>query len=98
MTRIIKPKNISKVTVLHGGTSEEKEVSNSTAESCIDAIERMGFDVEAISVESTNMQDLADFIKVKNPDVIFNALHGGIGKAQRFRGAHVRRNRMTVAP
>ena len=37
LTRIIKPRNISKVAVLHGGTSEEKEVSNSTAESCIEA-------------------------------------------------------------
>ena len=60
LTRIIKPKNISKVAVLHGGTSEEKEVSNSTAESCIDAIEKIGFDVEALSVDSTNMQDLAE--------------------------------------
>jgi len=86
LTRIIKPKNISKVAVLHGGTSEEKEVSNSTAESCIDAIEKIGFDVEALSVDSTNMQDLADFIKVKNPDVIFNALHGGIGENGTIQG------------
>ena len=86
MTRIIKPKDITKVVVLHGGTSEEKEVSNSTAESCIEAIERMEFDVEALSVDSTNMQDLAEFIKVKNPDVIFNALHGGIGENGTIQG------------
>ena len=86
LTRIIKPKNITKVLVLHGGVSEEKEVSNSTAESCIEAIEKMEFDVEALSVDSTNMQDLAEFIKVKNPDVIFNALHGGIGENGTIQG------------
>ena len=86
LTRIIKPKNISKVAVLHGGTSEEMEVSNSTAHSCIEAIERTGFDVEALSVDSTNMQDLAEFIKVKKPDVIFNALHGGIGENGTIQG------------
>ena len=80
LTRIIKPKNITKVVVLHGGISEEKEVSNLTAESCIEALKRIDFHVEALSVDSTNMHDLAEIIKVKNPDVIFNGLHGGIGE------------------
>ena len=86
MTRVIKPKNITKVVVLHGGISEEKEVSNSTAESCIEALKRIEFDVEAISVDSANMYDLAEIIKVKNPDVIFNALHGGIGENGTIQG------------
>ena len=41
------PKNISKVLVLQGGVSEEKEVSDSTAESCIDALKRINLVVEA---------------------------------------------------
>ena len=86
LTRVIKPKNITKVAVLHGGISEEKEVSNSTAESCIEALKRIEFDVEAISVDSANMYDLAEIIKVKNPDVIFNALHGGIGENGTIQG------------
>ncbi len=86
LTRVIKPKNITKVVVLHGGISEEKEVSNSTAESCIEALKRIEFDVEAISVDSANIYDLAEIIKVKNPDVIFNALHGGIGENGTIQG------------
>ena len=86
MTRIIRPKNISKVVVLHGGVSEEKEVSNSTAESCIEALERIEFNVEALSVDSANMHDLAEIIKIKNPDVIFNALHGGVGENGTIQG------------
>ena len=32
------------------------------------------------------MHDLAQIIKVKNPDVIFNALHGGIGENGTIQG------------
>ena len=59
LTRIVKPKNISKVLVLHGGVSEEKEVSNSTAASCIEALKKIKFDVEAVSVNSNNMHEIA---------------------------------------
>ena len=86
MTRIVKPKNISKVLVLQGGVSEEKEVSNSTAESCIEAMKRVGFNVEALSINSANMHELAEVVKAKKPDVIFNALHGGIGENGTLQG------------
>ena len=46
------PKNISKVLVLQGGVSEEKEVSDSTAESCIEALERINLVVDAVSAVS----------------------------------------------
>ena len=86
LTIIVKPKNISKVLVLQGGVSEEKEVSNSTAESCIEAIKRINFDVESLGVNSANMHELAEVVKAKNPDVIFNALHGGIGENGTIQG------------
>ena len=86
LTRIVKPKNISKVLVLQGGVSEEKEVSNSTAESCIEAMKRVGFNVEALSINAANMHELAEVVKAKNPDVIFNALHGGIGENGTLQG------------
>ena len=86
MTSIVKPKNISKVLVLQGGVSEEKEVSNSTAESCIEAIKRIKFDVETLDINSANMHELAEVVKAKNPDVIFNALHGGIGENGTIQG------------
>ena len=80
------PKNISKVLVLQGGVSEEKEVSDSTAESCIEALERINLVVEAVSVNSNNIHNLAEVIKSQNPDVIFNALHGGIGENGTIQG------------
>ena len=86
LTRLVNQKNISKVLVLQGGVSEEKEVSNSTAESCTEAIKSMKFDVESFSVNSDNMHELAEVVKAKNPDVIFNALHGGIGENGTIQG------------
>ena len=80
------PKNISKVLVLQGGISEEKEVSDSTAETCIEALERINLVVEAVSVNSNNIHNLAEIIKSQNPDVIFNALHGGIGENGTIQG------------
>ncbi len=79
-------KNISKVLVLQGGVSEEKEVSASTAESCIEALKRINLDVDAVSINSNNMHDLAEVIKSQNPDIIFNALHGGIGENGTIQG------------
>ena len=80
------PKNISKVLVLQGGVSEEKEVSDSTAESCIEALKRINLDVDAVSVNSNNIYELAEVIKSQNPDIIFNALHGGIGENGTIQG------------
>ena len=80
------PKNISKVLVLQGGVSEEREVSDSTAESCIEALKRINLDVDAVSINSNNLHDLAEVIKSQNPDIIFNALHGGIGENGTIQG------------
>ena len=82
----INSKNISKVLVLQGGVSEEKEVSDLTAESCIEALEKASFDVEALSLDSGNINKLAELVKSKNPDVIFNALHGGAGEDGSIQG------------
>ena len=82
----INSKNISKVLVLQGGVSEEKEVSDLTAESCIEALEKASFDVEALSLDARNINELAELVKSKNPDVIFNALHGGAGEDGSIQG------------
>ena len=86
LIEIIKSKNISKVLVLQGGVSEEKEVSSLTAESCIEALEKVSFDVEVLSIDSRNIYELAELVKSKNPDVIFNALHGGTGEDGSIQG------------
>ncbi len=82
----VNSQNISKVLVLQGGVSEEKEVSDSTAESCIEALKAMILDIEAVNINSTNIYDLAEVIKFKNPDIIFNALHGGMGENGTIQG------------
>ena len=79
-------KNISKVLLLQGGVSEEKEVSDLTAEGCIEALKKSSFDVDALSIESSSLNELAEVVKRKNPDVIFNALHGGIGEDGSIQG------------
>ena len=79
-------KNMSRVLVLQGGISDEKEVSDATADSCKEALKRIKLDVEAVSVNSTNIYKLAEVIKNKDPDVIFNALHGGIGEDGTIQG------------
>ena len=77
---------MSRVLVLQGGISDEKEVSDATADSCKEALKRIKLDVEAVSVNSTNIYKLAEVIKNQNPDVIFNALHGGIGEDGTIQG------------
>ena len=49
MNTTVNPKNISKVLVLQGGISEEKEVSNSTAESCIEALKKIKLDIDRLA-------------------------------------------------
>ena len=82
----INSKNIYKVLLLQGGVSEEKEVSDLTAESCIEALKKASFDVEALSIDSRSLNELAAVVKSKSPDVIFNALHGGIGEDGSIQG------------
>ena len=79
-------KNISKVLVLQGGVSEEKEVSYSTAESCIEALKKIQLDVNSININTNNIHELGEVIKSHNPDAIFNALHGGMGENGTIQG------------
>ena len=72
--------------VLRGGVSEEKEVSDLTAESCIEALKTTKLEIEEVSINSCNIYELAGVMKSKNPDVIFNALHGGLGEDGTIQG------------
>ena len=86
LNKIVTPKYHSKVLVLQGGVSEEKEVSYSTARSCLEALKRTKYDVEPVNINSANIDKFAEIVKSKNPDVIFNALHGGIGEDGTIQG------------
>ena len=70
----------TKVLILKGGISDESKVSESTARSCANALREKELKVLEITVEIENLPNLASEIRILKPDVIFNALHGGIGE------------------
>lgn len=67
----------TKVAVLMGGWSAEREVSLSSGNACAGALERAGFKVEKIDAARDTV--VATLLKMK-PDVVFNALHGKWGE------------------
>ncbi|SEW19789.1 D-alanine-D-alanine ligase [Aliiroseovarius sediminilitoris] len=69
-------KTVSKVVVLLGGHSAEREVSLSSGRECVAALKGEGYDVVAIDAGS----DLSERLRAEAPDVVFNALHGRWGE------------------
>lgn len=69
-------RQVSRVTVLMGGPSAEREVSLSSGRECASALRDEGFDVTELDAGPTLA---ADLISTK-PDVVFNALHGRWGE------------------
>ncbi|MCK8462508.1 D-alanine--D-alanine ligase [Aliiroseovarius sp. S1339] len=69
-------KTVSKVVVLLGGPSAEREVSLSSGRECSAALRTAGYDV----VEIDAGPDLAERLRAEAPDVVFNALHGRWGE------------------
>jgi D-alanine-D-alanine ligase len=67
---------ITRVAVLMGGWSAEREVSLASGQACTQALERAGFQVIPIDVKRDIAMVLADL----RPDVAFNALHGKWGE------------------
>ena len=66
-----------KVGVLMGGPSEEKEVSIATGKAVIDACIKSGYN----TTEFGFINDYKKHLKrLKTQNIIFNALHGGIGE------------------
>ncbi len=66
----------SRVAVLKGGWSAEREVSLVTGAECAKALRVAGYDVTEIDAG----RDLAAQIAAAKPDVVFNALHGRWGE------------------
>ncbi|MEJ6395318.1 D-alanine--D-alanine ligase [Gymnodinialimonas sp. 2305UL16-5] len=66
----------SRVVVLMGGPSAEREVSLSTGEECAKALRGEGFDV----IEVDAGPDLSVRLSDIKPDAVFNALHGRWGE------------------
>ena len=66
-----------KVGVLMGGPSEERDVSLTSGKAVLDACKKLGYDATAFKFKN-NYKGLKNALKTKN--IIFNALHGGIGE------------------
>jgi D-alanine-D-alanine ligase len=75
---------MTKVAVLLGGMSAEREVSLRSGAQVIEALTKAGFDVTGVDVSA----DLPALIKALTPapDVIFNALHGRFGEDGSIQG------------
>ena len=70
---------MKKVTILLGGCGKEREVSLNSGKATFDALNELGFETSTIDLP----HDLGEFteqVKVLQPDVIFNCLHGPIGE------------------
>ncbi len=73
---------MTKVLVLMGGTSDEREVSLRSGEAVAQALADAGYIVETLDFN----KDVLENIKIINPDVIFIALHGKNGEDGRIQG------------
>ena len=75
---------MTRVAVIYGGISAEREVSLSTGEQVIIALREAGFAVTPIKVG----EDLAAVIDALSPrpDAVFNALHGRLGEDGAIQG------------
>lgn len=69
-------RTVSRVAVLKGGPSAEREVSLVSGRECTVALRDEGFDVIEIDAGASLVEDL----RVARPDVVFNALHGRWGE------------------
>jgi len=76
MTR---PASISRVAVLCGGFSKEREVSLVSGSAAVRALKALGLEVDLIDL-TRDMTALVKALTVKKPDVVFNALHGRFGE------------------
>lgn len=71
----------SRVVVLMGGPSAEREVSLSTGQGCAEALRGEGFDVIEVDPGEVHAgAELCARLSEINPDVVFNALHGRWGE------------------
>ncbi|MEM0922493.1 MAG: D-alanine--D-alanine ligase [Pseudomonadota bacterium] len=66
----------TRVAVLKGGPSAEREVSLVSGRECAGALRRKGYEVSEIDAGA----DLAQALTAERPDAVFNALHGRWGE------------------
>jgi D-alanine-D-alanine ligase len=75
---------MTRVAVLMGGTSAEREVSLTSGRACLGALQEAGYDAYGIEV-GADIRVLLDALDPA-PDAVFNALHGSNGEDGRMQG------------
>jgi len=79
MTPIRRIPTNSRIAVLHGGISAEREVSLATGAQVIAALREAGFDVSPIEV-TQDLPATIGALTAARPHAVFNALHGRFGE------------------
>jgi D-alanine-D-alanine ligase len=80
---VIKTKN-SKVVVISGGISKEREVSLRSGRACFSALNRKGYNVSLLDLES--IEQIIDLHNSKSIDVAFLCTHGDYGEDGKLQG------------
>jgi len=75
----------SKVTVLMGGISAEREVSLSSGRQVLAALQQAGYAADAIDA-GADLRAMLELLHANRPDVVFNALHGRFGEDGAIQG------------
>jgi D-alanine-D-alanine ligase len=75
---------MTRVAVLYGGVSAEREVSLNSGKQCAAALYERGYDVSLIDVGRDVGRLVADL--TPPPDIVFNALHGRFGEDGKVQG------------
>lgn len=84
-----------KLGVIYGGTSTEKEVSQMSAKSVIDNLDKEKYDIQKIFIgadgkwydDNNERKEISNYIEVlKNLDVVFPVLHGKYGEDGTIQG------------
>lgn len=76
---------MTRVAVLYGGISAERDVSLSSGLQVIEALREEGFDVTPIDV-GADLAAVITALKDARPDAVFNALHGRFGEDGAIQG------------
>jgi D-alanine-D-alanine ligase len=69
---------MSKVAVVYGGVSSEREVALMSGETVIQGLTEAGYEVVSLDLLDTNA--LIPWLKEQQPDFVFPVLHGGLGE------------------
>ncbi len=75
-----KVKDFGRIAVLMGGVSSEREISLKSGKAVFDALKQQGFDAVSVDLLSENPQEVAQSVRLQNPDCVFLALHGHFGE------------------